>query len=289
MRSEAASGCTETTRLSASSWARSVQAACLLPSRLTPQASRLASSSEDIASGSATLLLHHPPHRPARMEGKLQGHPQPRALLECSNKGHQRNEGTQRRAKRVLDRGTKQYVCVGFPSGVAPVRVARRGRTSKPSNAVLRASTRALRVGACVCCPHKSAVRLAATPAAHRAGQLLSRAQSHPNGSTLCRGLLVACSEPTDTGCLRLMRRRGLQRPWLANGRARASVATAANSCALGCMHATARDFLWAYHKVTAICFGSFGQPLSVQKNLAPCLGRQERVIAKAERRNMRH
>ena len=133
------------------------------------------------------------------------------------------------------------------------MRVARRGRTSKPGNAVLRASARALRVGACVCCPHKSAVRLAATPAAHRAGQLLSRAQSHPNGSTLCRGLLVACSEPTDTGYLRLMRRRGLQRPCLANGRARASIATAANSCALGCMHATTRGFLWAYHKVTAM------------------------------------
>jgi hypothetical protein len=63
----------------------------------------------------------------------------------------------------------------------------------------------------------------------------------------------VACSKPTDTGCLRLMRRCGLQRPWLANGRARASVATAANSCSLGCMQATVRDFLSAYHKVTAM------------------------------------
>ena len=39
------------------------------------------------------------------------------------------------------------------------------------------------------------------------------------------------------------------------------------------------------------LCFGSIGQPLSVQKNSssAPCLGRQEGVIAKAERRSMRH
>ena len=132
---------------------------------------------------------------------------------------------------------------------------------------MLRASARALRVGACICCPHKSAVRLAATTTAHRAGQLVSRAQSHPNGSTLGRGLLVACSEPTDTGCLRLMRWRALQLSWFTNGRARSSVATAANSCALGCVHAPARDFLWAYHKVAAMLW-ELGAALFCPKEL---------------------
>ena len=135
---------------------------------------------------------------------------------------------------------------------------------------MLHASACALRIGACICCPHKSVVCLAATATArvgHRAGQLVSCAQSHPDGGTLGRGLLVACSDPTDTGCLRLMRWGALQRSWLTNRRARSSVATAANSCALRCVHTPARDFLWAYHKVSAMIWG-LGAALFCPKEL---------------------